>query len=115
MREISTTHTLPAEFRALDMLRRAYGEKGYVFFSDRKYDLNIGGIRSDTIEPNRFDDSFFVAFIDGRSTWRVAMWSCTTDPGLNCHKAYSWNEGRMIGKNKVVANWSAGCQVAEVS
>jgi len=186
MSEISTTHTPPAELRALDMLRKAYDKKGYAFFEDRKYDLNIGGIRSDTTEPNRFDDSFFVAFIDERSTWRVAMWSCTTDPGLyflgsgkmgnrsgtavlipgqyrrcwtigthgkkkypalvqngmpfkvwrdhnqdgsldragkvyddvtglNCHKAYSWNEGKAIGRNKVVANWSAGCQVAEVS
>jgi len=186
MNEVSTIHTPPAELRALDMLRSAYDKKGYVFFEDRKYDLNIGGIRSDTTEPNRFDDSFFVAFIDERSTWRVAMWSCTTDPGLyflgsgkmgnrsgtavlipgqyrrcwkigkhgkkkypalvqngmpfkvwrdhnrdgslnrsgeiyddvtglNCHKAYSWNEGKAIGRNKVVANWSAGCQVAEVS
>jgi hypothetical protein len=35
--------------------------------------------------------------------------------GLNCHKAYSWNQGKAIGQNKVVENWSAGCQVAEVS
>lgn len=185
MTTISTKHTPPAELRALDMLRKAYDKRGYVFFEDRKYDLNIGAIRSDTTEPNRFDDSFFVAFIDERSTWRVAMWSCTTDPGLyfldgekmgsrngtavlipdqyrrcwkigkhkrkypalvqngspfrvwrdhnrdgslnrsgkvyddvtglNCHKAHSWNEGRAIGKKKVVSNWSAGCQVAEVS
>jgi len=186
MSEISTIHTPPAELRALDMLRKAYDKKGYVFFEDRKYDLNLGGIRSNTTEPNRFDDSFFIAFIDERSTWRVAFWSCTTDPGafflgsgkmgnrsgtavlipdqyrrcwkigvhgkkkypalvqngmpfkvwrdhnrdgslnrsgkvfddvtgLNCHKAYSWNEGKSIGKNKVVANWSAGCQVAEIS
>ena len=186
MSVISTIHTPPAELRALEMLRKAYDKRGHVFFEDNKYDLNIGAIRSDTCEPNRFDDSFFVAFIDARSTWRVAMWSCTTDPGLyfldsekmgnrsgtavlipgqyrrcwkigthgrkkypalvqngmpfkvwrdhnrdgsldrsgkiyddvtglNCHKAYSWNEGKAIGKNKVVSNWSAGCQVAEVS
>ena len=186
MSKISTVHTPPAELRALEMLRKAYAARDYVFFDNRKYDLNIGAIRSDTNEPNRFDDSFFIAFIDERSTWRVAMWSCTTDPGLyflgagkmgnrsgtavlipgqyrrcwkigthgrkkypalvqkgmpfkvwrdhnqdgsidrsgrvyddvtglNCHKAYSWNEGKAIGKNKVVANWSAGCQVAEVS
>ncbi len=182
----STLHTPPAELRALKMLRAAYEEKGYRFFEGQKYDLNIGGIRSANAVPNRFDDSFFVAFIDERDTWRVAMWACTTDPGLyflgkgkmgdragtavlipnqyrrcwklgkhgkkrypalvqngspfrvwrdhnqdgsldrsgkvydnvtglNCHKAYAWNEGKAIGLNKVVSNWSAGCQVAEVS
>jgi len=184
--EVSTEHTPPAELRALEMIKKAYKKRDYVFFSERKYDLNIGGIRSANNTPNRFDDSFFVAFIDERSTWRVAIWSCTTDPGLyfldnnkmgnkngtavlipgqyrrcwkigthgskkypalvqngmpfnvwrdhnndgsldrsgtvyndvtglNCHKAHSWKEGKSIGKNKVVSNWSAGCQVAEVS
>ncbi len=78
----STLHTPPAELRALNMIRQAYEEKGYVFFERQKYDLNIGAIRSSTTKPNRFDDSFFVAFIDERATWRVAMWACTTDPGL---------------------------------
>lgn len=186
MDKISTKHTPPGELRALEMLRKAYDKKEYVFFDKRKYDLNICAIRSETFEPDRFDDSFFVAFIDERSTWRVAMWSCTTDPGayflgsgkmgnrsgtavlipdqyrrcwkigthgkkkysalvqngkpfkvwrdhnkdgslnragkvfddvtgLNCHKAHDWNDGKSIGKNTVVSNWSAGCQVAEIS
>ena len=186
MSSISSKHTPPAEARALKMIRRAYAKKAYVFFETNKYDLNIGGIRNETTEPDRFDDSFFVAFVDERETWRVAMWSCTTDPGLyflnsekmgdragtavlipnqyrrcwkvgkhgkdkypalvqngmpfkvwrdhnkdgsldrsgkvyddvtglNCHKAYEWGEGEVIGKNKWISNWSAGCQVSEVS
>ena len=190
MISISSRHTPPAESRALEMIRHAYSKNDYVFFENRRYDLNIGGIRSETTEPERFDDSFFVAFfvafIDERDTWRVAMWSCTTDPGLfflnsekmgnragtavlipdqyrrywklgahgkkkypaliqngmpfrvwrdhnkdgslnrsgkvyedvtglNCHKAYSWNKGKVIGTSMRVDNWSAGCQVSEVS
>ena len=82
MSSISPKHTPPAEARALKMIRRAYAKKAYVFFETNKYDLNIGGIRNETTEPDRFDDSFFVAFVDERETCRVAMWSCTTDPGL---------------------------------
>ncbi len=48
----STKHTPPAELRALNMLRKAYDKKGYVFFARQKYDLNIGGIRNPTAEPN---------------------------------------------------------------
>lgn len=132
------------------------------------------------------DRSRIEVVFDERETWRVAMWSCTTDPGLyflnsekmgdragtavlipnqyrrcwkvgkhgkdkypalvqngmpfkvwrdhnkdgsldrsgkvyddvtglNCHKAYEWGEGKVIGKNKWISNWSAGCQVSEVS
>jgi hypothetical protein len=35
--------------------------------------------------------------------------------GFSCHKAYSWNEGKVIGQSRVVDAWSAGCLVAEVS
>jgi hypothetical protein len=182
----SVVHTPPAEKYALNLIRATYDKKKYRFFSSKRYDLNIGGIRNPTTKPNRFDDSLFVAFIDERWTWRVALWSCTTDPGLfflgdekmgdtqgtailipgqyrgawmigkhkgkypalvqngmgvfkvwrdrdkdgvidtsgkvyddvtglNCHKAHDWNKGAQVGKKKSVKNWSAGCQVSEVS
>lgn len=77
----STEHTPPAELHALNLIRKAYSKKRYAFFAKKPYDLNLGGIRNPNAVPNRFDDSFFVAFIDSTWTWRVAMWACTTDPG----------------------------------
>ncbi len=91
----STKHTPPAELHALNLIRRAYDKKGYAFFAKKPYDLNLGGIRNPNAEPDRFDDSFFVAFIDSRWTWRVAMWACTTDPGIYWLDERADREGKL--------------------
>jgi len=67
-----------------EQVKKAYSSKGYVFFGEKQFDLNIFGVRS----PNRnqaidsFDDKLGCAYIDLNGKPAVKIWKATTDPGL---------------------------------
>jgi hypothetical protein len=60
----------------LETLKR----KGYKIFT-RPYELNIIGIRNDSVEPNKFDDTINVLFKDKNGKWQGYIFPATTDPG----------------------------------
>ncbi|MFN4313300.1 MAG: hypothetical protein ACK4E0_03330 [Chitinophagaceae bacterium] len=47
----------------------------------RPYELNIIGIRSDSVESNRFDDEIHVFFKNNLGKWIHYLFPATTDPG----------------------------------
>jgi hypothetical protein len=53
---------------------------GYVLY-DRPYELNIVGVRSRSIIPNRFDDEIHVFYKTRIGTWNYHIFKATTDPG----------------------------------
>jgi len=76
-----------------EQIKEALKAKGYKFFEEGDYNVNIVGIRNSETEgkvTNRFDDLMTVSYkIDGE--WQYHEFDCTTDPGThwvnNC--AYS--------------------------
>lgn len=57
--------------------------KGYVYFSTGKYNLNIIGIRRKGAKvTNTFDDYIVVEFIDNYNIKTRNVYKATTDPGL---------------------------------
>lgn len=48
---------------------------------DRPYELNIVGIRSTSIVPNRFDDEIHVFYKTPGGGWEHYVFTATTDPG----------------------------------
>jgi hypothetical protein len=55
--------------------------KGYkVFKSESGFDLNIVGIRTKTLQANKFDDHMTV-FYRMHGDWIFNLFKCTTDPG----------------------------------
>ena len=62
-------------------LKDVYDKKGYVFFTNGDYNLNIFGIRAYPGTVNKFDDLVGIAYKvnDG---WVVKGFAATTDPGL---------------------------------
>ncbi|MFC1890569.1 hypothetical protein ACFL4G_12525, partial [Thermodesulfobacteriota bacterium] len=55
--------------------------KGFKVFSDsRGHDLNLVGIRSASVEGNKFDDWLTVFYIFD-SVWNIFAFPATTDPG----------------------------------
>lgn len=57
--------------------------KGYVYFSNGKYNLNIIGVRRNGDKvTNKFDDFIVVEFIDIYGIKTRKVYSATTDPGL---------------------------------
>lgn len=58
-------------------------DKGYAYFTNGKYNLNIIGVRkSGNKVTNRFDDFIVVEFIDNYGIKTRKVYPATTDPGL---------------------------------
>lgn len=47
----------------------------------RPYELNIVGLRSKSVEPNRFDDEIHVFYKVSTLNWQYHIFRATTDPG----------------------------------
>ena len=104
--------------------------KGYKWFENGDYNLNIVGVRNSNTNQeitNKFDDKVTVSYsVNGELKYEE--WDATTDPGiyysenlLNPDGVYSLQEG-MFGINihragtfvngsTQIDKWSAGCQV----
>lgn len=68
-----------------EVLERALAAKGYNYFTNGDYNLNIIGIRNSNTEnmvTNKFDDTITLSYkIDGK--WQYHEFDCTTDPGTH--------------------------------
>jgi hypothetical protein len=53
---------------------------GYRVFS-RPFELNITGVRTNSITPGKFDDWIHVFYNNGQNAWALHSFPCTTDPG----------------------------------
>jgi len=56
--------------------------KGYAFFENGDYNLNIIGVRNDSGDASRFDD-FIAAMYKKGGEWVVDMYMATTEPSPN--------------------------------
>lgn len=61
-------------------VKAAYLLRGYRFYSEGSYNLNIFGVRSNVSESNSFDDVIGVAYNNGKENV-VEVFPATTDPG----------------------------------
>ncbi len=65
---------------SLQKMKAILRHKGYTLFS-RPYELNIVGLRSKSVIPNRFDDEIHVFFKISTLNWNYHVFRVTTDPG----------------------------------
>lgn len=61
-------------------LKEVYEKKGYAFFDEGKYNVNVFGVRIKT-DTNQFDDAVGVAYRGSDGKTRVKLYKATTDPG----------------------------------
>ncbi len=54
--------------------------QGYKVFT-RPFELNIVGLRSNSLLPNVFNDTINVLFKDEKGNWQLHSYEATTDPG----------------------------------
>jgi len=77
----------------LDQIKKAVTSKGYAWFDDGEFNLNLVGVRNSTSGnkvTNLFDDHLTVAYKQ-KGIWRFHCWEATTDPG---------KKGMLLGKAK---------------
>ena len=75
----------PIKSYTLDQIKSTVISKGYKWFENGDFNLNLIGIRnSDTGEvvTNKFDDTFFMAYRES-GKWKIYNYACTTDPGAH--------------------------------
>lgn len=68
-----------------DQYKRALEKKGYTFFEKGDYNLNIIGVRNDSGDASKFDDTINVIYkVDGE--WVADVYPVTTEPGTSILK-----------------------------
>ena len=78
-------------------LKSLFEKKGYAFFTNGKYNVNIIGVRSDQggKVTNKFDDYLVLDYNDENGHQRK-IWSITTEPGAKLMKTPSNSKGTAI-------------------
>tara|TARA_R110001592_G_scaffold40756_1_gene133527 strand:+ start:168 stop:776 length:609 start_codon:yes stop_codon:yes gene_type:complete len=67
-----------------EQIKAVMDTKGYKYFENENYDVNIIGIRNSDTKgqvTNRFDDTMTISFKDEVNDWNYLEFDCTTDPG----------------------------------
>jgi hypothetical protein len=64
----------------MNTIQTALQKKGYRIFL-RPFELNIVGVRADSVKPNSFDDSIYVFFNNNEGKLIEHRFPATTDPG----------------------------------
>lgn len=66
----------------ISRVKRCFEQKGYEFIdNNRAYELNIVGVRSNSVEINNFDDELLLVFRDESLSFKSYRFPITTDPG----------------------------------
>ncbi|MBC7888371.1 MAG: hypothetical protein H7Z13_10825 [Ferruginibacter sp.] len=65
---------------SLQTILNALTRKSYVIYT-KPYQLNIVGVRANTLQPNSFDDTINVFYKDNTGNWQFKSNPATTDPG----------------------------------
>ena len=69
----------------VEQYKKVFSEKGYAFFENGDYNLNIVGVRNDSGDASKFDDFLNVLYkINGE--WVCDVYPATTEPGTSILK-----------------------------
>ncbi len=88
----------------LEEIFEVYRRKNYKIFSQRDgfpdngipYNLNIGGIRTDDMNPNKYNDWIYCFYKDESGKQKFLCCPATTDPGLYYLRFPSYKKGTAI-------------------
>ena len=65
-----------------EQIELSLDNKGYAFFDgNKKYNLNIIGIRNKSRDSEKFDDSLLVVYRGEDKEWEILSYEITTEPG----------------------------------
>lgn len=73
-----------------EQIEAAVKAKGYAWFENGDFDVNIVGIRNSAtgkVVTNVFDDWMTISYKEN-GAWKSYTWACTTDPGTKAVKEY---------------------------
>jgi len=62
--------------------KQIFDNKGYAFFENGDFNLNIVGVRNDSGDASKFDDFIIILYKDS-AQWVYDVYAATTEPGTN--------------------------------
>lgn len=71
---------MTSDKKSIRALLATLKSKGYIIY-DKPYQLNIVGVRNDSTEPNKFDDTIYAFWKNDKGGWEGKYFTATTDPG----------------------------------
>ncbi|MFZ0456557.1 MAG: hypothetical protein WCE54_21670 [Ignavibacteriaceae bacterium] len=100
----------------LKEILKVYKAKGYKVFEYKDsngkvvpFNLNIGGIRTNDMTPNTFNDFEFCFYKDENEQQKFYLWEITTDPGLYYLRFPLNNKGTAIlAPGQYLGCWQIG-------
>ena len=78
-----------------DQYKVAFESKGYAFFENGDYNLNIVGVRNESGDATKFDDFINLLYKVG-GEWVCDIYPATTEPGMNILKRPINSKGTAI-------------------
>tara|TARA_Y100001937_G_scaffold127043_1_gene197977 strand:- start:4638 stop:5282 length:645 start_codon:yes stop_codon:yes gene_type:complete len=69
----------------VEQYKKAFSQKGYAFFENGNYNLNIVGVRNESGDASKFDD-FLNVFYKVNGNWVCDIYPATTEPGTSILK-----------------------------
>jgi len=66
---------------AIPLIQKVFEKKGYVFFTNGQFNLNLLGLRGNNRKAGQFDDFIAAIYKDEKNEWVVRYWNATTDAG----------------------------------
>lgn len=95
-------------FVAVKGLKDVYDKKGYAFFTNGDYNLNIFGIRTYPGTVNKFDDVIGLAY-KVNDNWVTKAYAATTDPGLYwLNNLMNTNGTAILKEGQYRGGWKVG-------
>jgi hypothetical protein len=92
----------------LRKLKALLKHNGFKVFT-RPYELNIIGLRADSVVPNRFDDEIHVFYKVSVTKWNYHVFNATTDPGTFWLRNPMNPQGTgILQKGQYIDSWQLG-------
>mgnify|MGYP003671893531 FL=1 len=85
---MATIKGLHAELIKDNFFTALQKKKHAAFDGNKKYNLNIVGVRNNSHDSTRFDDLMVVIYRDDDKEWVVKSYEVTTDPGPSILRKY---------------------------
>ena len=92
-----------------ERLKQVMSKKGYTFFEEGNYNLNIIGIRANNTKAGSYDDFITCTFKDNVGNWICKHWKATTDAGTHWLKNPMNTKGTaLLVPNQYKKSWKIG-------
>ena len=93
----------------VERIKQVMSAKGYAFFEEGNYNLNIIGIRSNNTKSGTYDDFITCTFKDNQGNWICKHWKATTDAGTHWLKNPMNTKGTaLLVPNQYKKSWKIG-------